>query len=141
MALMIGATFMKFGRAPTTDMIFIFSGKDTLFLSLATAKRWQWPFFHNCAYSSDDTFQRTASCDLGLVTYFSPFEPDSRPKLFDTLDKNQPSSSRKVSIHTANTSSENTIDWHTQCRSFAIHCAPAADHKIGIPDQIESIHH
>src|ERR1700687_3993934 len=135
MAAMMGATFMKFGRAPTIVSIFIWRSWDL------------WPFLAAdllvCVHDPDDRIHHgLQGCVIptpGSDCAVSANQFDFCSDVFDILNQNQTALFGQVTIHRADLAAEYAIDGNAERGRFTIHRAATTNHKIGIPDNIQSI--
>ena len=71
----------------------------------------------------------------------SACQVDFRLDIFDILKENHTPLIGQVAIHRPGLAAEDAIDRNAERGCFPIHRAAAADHKIGIPDNVQSIDH
>ena len=66
---------------------------------------------------------------------------NSFSNIFYTFQEYQPSRIGQVPIHSSNFAPENAVNWDAQGCGFAIHRPAAADHQVGMPQEVKTVDH
>jgi len=75
---------------------------------------------------------------LGAIV---PCYDDLRLYILDALQEDEPAPAGEMLINGTDPATEHAVYRNAQCRSFPVHRSTAAYHEIGMPNQIEAIHH
>src|SRR2546422_6772754 len=130
-APMIGAAFIKFGRAPTTATIFI---SRPLSHDISTRRR---TFrLHDRDDLLDNSAQGGAIAILGFGGPISSDQEDLRLHIVNTVEEYDPTLHAETMIHRTDLAAKDTIDGDAQSRSLPVHRAAPADNQVRVPDQI-----
>src|ERR1700683_3976521 len=87
-----------------------------------------------------DTVERDSLVRRSPETRFPSLENNLCTYIFYFLNENEPAGLGKILIDGTHASPKNAEHWNAQGRCFAIHCSPAADDEVRIPDQIQTVH-
>jgi len=71
----------------------------------------------------------------------APCYDDLGLDILDALQKDEPALTGEMPINGTDPATEHAVYRNVQCRSFPVQRATAAYHEIGMPNQIEAIHH
>src|SRR2546422_6423502 len=104
-AAMIGAAFIKLGRAPTTVRIFILRA-----LSRDISARHGTFRLHDRDDLLDNAAQGCAITILGLSGAISADQQDLRLHILNTLEEYEPTSRAEILIHRTDLAAKDTID-------------------------------
>src|SRR5438477_3699601 len=101
MAAIIGATFMKFGRAPTTVSTFMTSRDLSVRHGISGLQQ-----HHNLL---DDAVERSSIAPPGLSRTLPPDESQLRRHIRDALEEDEPARPAEVLVDCADPSSEGAV--------------------------------
>src|SRR5881396_2702759 len=123
---MIGATFTKFGGAPTTLRTFMALRDLSVRRGISTLQQ-----HHDLL---DDTAESSSVTPPRLGGTLSPDEPQLRRHILGALEENEPTGLTQVSIDRTDLPAERAVDGDVQRRGLPVHGAAATDNQVRVPN-------
>src|SRR6266850_2108067 len=90
---------------------------------------------------TDDGLQSSTILVYPVVLVVAMANHELAIHVFDALQQRHPPGTHQILVDGSNPSPKHAVHGDAQCSRFSIHRATATDHEVGMPHEIQAVHH